>query len=186
MPIRFQMPPQGAKRWQGVGKRCGSYVGRLDGTSWGRLPENCRSMLRRNSSLCFARQAEASTSASSMGFDMMMVPTGTSAITESASFATTTVTEGQLIEAICARSGPSKIPASHSGPNRRASSAPYGISPLDPYNYNAMIGIGYAHSHAERFEQALVWITKGIAERPSATWAWRGATWPYVELGRMD
>ena len=60
------------------------------------------------------------------------------------------------------------------------------ISPLDPYNFNAMIGIGSAHLHAERFEQGLEWVTKGIATRPSATWAWRLAVLAYVGLDRMD
>jgi adenylate cyclase len=60
------------------------------------------------------------------------------------------------------------------------------ISPLDPYNFNAMIGIGYAHLFAERFEQGLQWIIQGIATRPSATWAWRVAALAYVGLGRMD
>jgi adenylate cyclase len=60
------------------------------------------------------------------------------------------------------------------------------ISPLDPYNFNAMIGTGYAHLFAERFEEGLEWVTKGIATRPSATWAWRAVALAYVGLGRMD
>ena len=57
------------------------------------------------------------------------------------------------------------------------------ISPLDPYNYNAMIGIGCAHLIAERFEQGALWLTNGIATRPSATWAWRFAVGAFVAEG---
>ncbi len=60
------------------------------------------------------------------------------------------------------------------------------ISPLDPYNFNALIGIGMAHFWAGRYELAAQWVTKGIAEKPSATWAWRIAAAAYSHLDRMD
>ena len=60
------------------------------------------------------------------------------------------------------------------------------ISPLDPYNFNALIGIGIAHFWAGRYELAAQWVTKGIAEKPSATWAWRIAAAAYSHLDRMD
>jgi adenylate cyclase len=60
------------------------------------------------------------------------------------------------------------------------------ISPLDPYNFNAAIGIGIAHFHAERFAEAASWVRRGIAEKPSATWAWRIVAAAYANLGRSD
>jgi adenylate cyclase len=60
------------------------------------------------------------------------------------------------------------------------------ISPLDPYNFNAAIGIGIAHFHAERFAEAASWVRRGIAEKPSATWAWRIVAAAYANLGRLD
>ncbi|ANY83508.1 hypothetical protein BB934_35175 (plasmid) [Microvirga ossetica] len=60
------------------------------------------------------------------------------------------------------------------------------ISPLDPYNFNAAIGIGIAHFHAERFAEAASWVCQGIAEKPSATWAWRIVAAAYANLGRLD
>jgi adenylate cyclase len=60
------------------------------------------------------------------------------------------------------------------------------ISPLDPYNFNALIGIGIAHFCAARYELAAQWVSKGIAEKPSATWAWRIAAAAYSHMDRMD
>ena len=60
------------------------------------------------------------------------------------------------------------------------------ISPLDPYNFDAAIGIGIAHFHAERFAEAASWVRQGIAEKPSATWAWRIVAAAYANLGRLD
>jgi adenylate cyclase len=60
------------------------------------------------------------------------------------------------------------------------------ISPLDPYNFNAFLGIGQGHLHKERFEQGALWLTKGIAARPSATWAWRFVASAYAAIDRMD
>ncbi len=60
------------------------------------------------------------------------------------------------------------------------------ISPLDPYNFNAAIGIGIAHFHAERFAESASWVRQGIAEKPSATWAWRIVAAAYANLGRLD
>jgi adenylate cyclase len=59
------------------------------------------------------------------------------------------------------------------------------LSPLDPYRYNAFLGIGCAYVQKEQFEQGLNWLTQGIAERPSATWAWRFVVQANVALGRM-
>ena len=60
------------------------------------------------------------------------------------------------------------------------------ISPLDPYNFDAAIGIGIAHFHAERFAESASWVRQGIAEKPSATWAWRIVAAAFANLGRLD
>ena len=60
------------------------------------------------------------------------------------------------------------------------------ISPLDSYNFTALLGIGYAHLVAERFEKGAFWITKGIAAKPSATYAWWFLVAAHVALDRMD
>jgi adenylate cyclase len=49
-----------------------------------------------------------------------------------------------------------------------------------------VIGIGIAHFHAKRFAAAASCIRQGIAEKPSATWAWRLIAAAYANLGRMD
>ena len=66
------------------------------------------------------------------------------------------------------------------------SSARSALAPLDPYNFDAAIGIGIAHFHAERFAEAASWARQGIAEKPSATWAWRIVAAAYANLGRLD
>lgn len=60
------------------------------------------------------------------------------------------------------------------------------VSPLDAYNFNALLGIGCAHLLAQRFEDSLVMLLRGLAMRPSATWAWRSVVAAYVFLDRMD
>src|SRR5262249_17509004 len=47
------------------------------------------------------------------------------------------------------------------------------ISPLDPFNFNAFIGIGASHFGAARYEECARWVQKGISARPSATFAYR-------------
>jgi hypothetical protein len=51
--------------------------------------------------------------------------------------------------------------------------------------FNAFLGIGSAYLQKEEFEQGIDWLTRGLAERPSATWAWRFVVQGYVALGRM-
>jgi adenylate cyclase len=59
------------------------------------------------------------------------------------------------------------------------------LSPLDPYRYNAFLGIGCAYVQKEQFEEGLDWLMRGIAERPSVTWAWRFVVQSCVALDRM-
>jgi adenylate cyclase len=58
------------------------------------------------------------------------------------------------------------------------------LSPYDPLNFNAYIGIGGAHFAAGRYDDAALWIEKGLIDRPGATWAYRELVAAYTLLGR--
>jgi adenylate cyclase len=58
------------------------------------------------------------------------------------------------------------------------------LSPFDPLNFNAYIGIGGAHFAAGRYDDAALWIEKGLIDRPGATWAYRELVAAYTLLGR--
>jgi adenylate cyclase len=58
------------------------------------------------------------------------------------------------------------------------------LSPFDPLNFNAYIGIGGAHFAAGRYDEAALWIEKGLIDRPGATWAYRELVAAYTLLGR--
>ncbi len=58
------------------------------------------------------------------------------------------------------------------------------LSPFDPLNFNAFIGIGNAHFAAGRYAEAIPWFEKGLIEHPGATWAYRNLVPAYALLGR--
>ena len=58
------------------------------------------------------------------------------------------------------------------------------LSPFDPMNFNAYIGIGAAHFVAGRYADTALWIEKGLIDRPGATWAYRELVAAYALLGR--
>ena len=58
------------------------------------------------------------------------------------------------------------------------------LSPFDPMNFNACIGIGAAHFVAGRYADTALWIEKGLIDRPGATWAYRELVAAYALLGR--
>jgi adenylate cyclase len=58
------------------------------------------------------------------------------------------------------------------------------LSPFDPLNFNAYIGIGGAHFAAGRYGDTVLWIEKGLIDRPGATWAYRELVAAYTLLGR--
>jgi adenylate cyclase len=60
------------------------------------------------------------------------------------------------------------------------------LSPFDPMNFNAIIGIGCAHFIAARYADAAQWIEKGLIDHPGATWAYRALVPVYVFLGRDE
>jgi adenylate cyclase len=58
------------------------------------------------------------------------------------------------------------------------------LSPFDPMNFNAFIGIGGAHFVAGRYRETVLWFEKGLLEQPSATWVYRNLVPAYALLGR--
>jgi adenylate cyclase len=58
------------------------------------------------------------------------------------------------------------------------------LSPFDPMNFNAFIGIGSAHFAACRYSDAVLWFEKGLLDHPDATWAYRNLIPAYALLGR--
>jgi adenylate cyclase len=60
------------------------------------------------------------------------------------------------------------------------------LSPFDPMNFNAFMGIGGAHFVAGRYAEAVRWFEKGLLERPSATWVYRNLVPALALLGRHD
>ena len=58
------------------------------------------------------------------------------------------------------------------------------LSPFDPMNFNAFIGIGGAHFVAGRYAETVLWFEKGLLEQPSATWVYRNLVPTYALLGR--
>ena len=60
------------------------------------------------------------------------------------------------------------------------------FAPDDPLNFFCSIGIASAHFGAGRYDQAVRWFTRGIAEHPSAIWADRFRAPAYALAGRKD
>jgi adenylate cyclase len=60
------------------------------------------------------------------------------------------------------------------------------LSPFDPMNFNAFIGIGGAHFVAGRYGDAVRWQEKGLLDRPTATWVYRTTASALALLGRHD
>jgi adenylate cyclase len=60
------------------------------------------------------------------------------------------------------------------------------LSPLDPMNFNVLIGIGCAHFAAGRYADAVHWIEKGLLDRPTATWVYRALVPALSLLGRHE
>jgi adenylate cyclase len=58
------------------------------------------------------------------------------------------------------------------------------LSPFDPMNFNAYVGIGAAHFVAGRIEESALWQERALIEKPSATWIYRNLVASYALLGR--
>ena len=60
------------------------------------------------------------------------------------------------------------------------------LSPFDPMNFNCLIGIGFAHYAAERYEEALSWYRKALLECPDLVWPLRQVAICLGLLGRIS
>jgi adenylate cyclase len=60
------------------------------------------------------------------------------------------------------------------------------LSPLDPMNFNNYTGMGAAHEIAGRFDEAVRFYRRALAERPHIDWILRHTVSALVGAGRMD
>lgn len=60
------------------------------------------------------------------------------------------------------------------------------ISPLDVLNFNAFFGIGCSHFGGFRYEEAVAWLDKSLAARPSAVFVYRVLASALAHLDRLD
>jgi adenylate cyclase len=58
------------------------------------------------------------------------------------------------------------------------------LSPYDPLNFNAFMGLGAAHFAAGRYADAVLWFERGLVEHPGATWVYRNLASAYALAGR--
>ena len=59
------------------------------------------------------------------------------------------------------------------------------LSPLDPMNFNNYVGMGSAHEVAQRYNEAVKFYRRGLAERPNALWIYRNLASSLVGAGRI-
>jgi adenylate cyclase len=59
------------------------------------------------------------------------------------------------------------------------------LSPLDPFAFNMILGMGLAHFAAGRPEQAVAFATQALAERPGLTWPFRDLASYYATMGDL-
>ena len=59
------------------------------------------------------------------------------------------------------------------------------LSPLDPFAFNMILGMGLAHFSANRPDQAVAFATQALAERPGLTWPFRDLACYYATLGDL-
>jgi len=60
------------------------------------------------------------------------------------------------------------------------------LSPLDPMNFNNLVGIGSAHELQGDYDQAVAFYRRGLEERPHADWLYRHLAGALCGAGRMD
>jgi AraC-like DNA-binding protein/tetratricopeptide (TPR) repeat protein len=61
-----------------------------------------------------------------------------------------------------------------------------GLAPADRLAFLSAIGIGSAHLHSGRYDHAITWYERAIAERPTAVWNDRFRAAAYALAGRKD
>jgi adenylate cyclase len=60
------------------------------------------------------------------------------------------------------------------------------LSPLDPTNFNTLVGIGSAHELLGDYDQAVAFYQRSLEERPHADWLYRHLAAALSGAGRMD
>ncbi len=60
------------------------------------------------------------------------------------------------------------------------------LSPLDPFSFNSLNGMGFAHFVQGRYDDAIEWTLRGVREKAGMTWAYRDLAAYYALSGRID
>jgi adenylate cyclase len=60
------------------------------------------------------------------------------------------------------------------------------LSPLDPMNFNNLVGVGAANEILGRYDEALTFYRRGLQERPHAHWILRHTVTSLVGAGRLN
>ena len=60
------------------------------------------------------------------------------------------------------------------------------LSPFDPFVFACYHGIGMSHFSERRYDEAVLWIGRGIRERPRLVWQYRTYAAALAQLGRID
>ncbi|WP_280139403.1 tetratricopeptide repeat protein [Microvirga massiliensis] len=60
------------------------------------------------------------------------------------------------------------------------------LSPLDPMHFNALVGIGAAHSGKGQYDEAARWFKQALRERPDALWTCLLQAAAYAHAGRLE
>jgi adenylate cyclase len=59
------------------------------------------------------------------------------------------------------------------------------LSPLDPMNFNTLVGMGFAHQAAQDYDKAVALYRRALEERPHAAWIYRYLAAALSGAGRM-
>jgi adenylate cyclase len=70
--------------------------------------------------------------------------------------------------------------------SRRAFERARRLSPLDPMNFNNLVGIGSAYDIEQNYEEAIRYFLRALEERPHASWIYRNLAPALVGAGRLD
>lgn len=60
------------------------------------------------------------------------------------------------------------------------------LSPLDPMNFNNLVGIGNVHQIAGRYAEAVTFLQRALEERPNALWILRNTVASLAGAGRIE
>ncbi len=60
------------------------------------------------------------------------------------------------------------------------------LSPIDPMNFNNLVGIGSAHEVAQEYDKATSFYRRALEERPNASWIYRNLAASLSGAGRVE